>query len=141
VATDIVLSDATMEAVATLENGVEHFLAQVAFRIRDVAKDNLRVGYGVDTGAMQQSISAITSEGSDYGANVAAAASMNPTARFAPEVSLGGPFEAAVQVPVDYAGPNEYGTVSRGASPFMTPAVEHVISQADNIAREVFDVA
>lgn len=138
-AADIVLTDFTADAIATLENGAEHFVAQLAMRIRDVAKDNLRVGYGVDTGAMQQSISAVTSEGSDYAANVAAASGMNPKAEFAPEATLDGPLDAAVQVPVDYAAYVELGTSRMAAQPFLTPAVELVASQAENIAREVFN--
>lgn len=137
---DLTLSDTTLEAIGTLEKGMEHFIAQLAFRIEDTAKDNLHVGYGVDTGAMQQSISAVTSEGSHYAANVASAAGMNPSAEFAPEPTLTGPLEAAVVVPVGYSGYIEFGGANP-AMPFLTPAVELVISQADNIAREVFDVA
>lgn len=137
---DIVLTDFTLDAIAMLEKGAEHFIAQLAYHIEDAAKDNLHVGYGVDTGAMQQSISAVTSEGSHYANNVAAAVEMNPKAVFAPEEPLSGSLEAAVQVPVDYAAHNEYGTVRRAATPFLTPAVELVTSRAEDIAREVFDV-
>jgi hypothetical protein len=140
VAVEITLSDFTRQAIATLEKGAEHFTAQLAYRIEDVAKLNLHVGYGVDTGAMQQSISAVTSEGSHYAENVAAAAGMNPKAEFAPEVELDGPLDAAVQVPVDYAAYIELGTSRAVAMPFLTPAVELVMSQTENIAREVFDV-
>lgn len=138
-ATDIQLTDQTAAVIAAIDKGAEHFVAQIAMRIRDTAKDNLHVGYGVDTGAMQQSISAITSEGSDYGENVAAAAGMNPKAVFAPEPALGGPHEAAVVVPVDYAGHVEFGGANP-AQPFLTPAVELVASQAENIAKEAFDL-
>jgi hypothetical protein len=134
------LSDFTLQAIATLERGLEHFIAQLAFRIEDVAKGNLRVGYGVDTGAMQQSISAVTSEGSHYSANVAAAAEMNPEAQFAPEAALANELEAAVQVPVDYAAYVELGTSRMHAQPYLTPAIELVMSQTENIARESFDV-
>lgn len=137
---EIVLSDFTQQATQTIEHGVEHFIAQMAMRIRDVAKDNLHVGYGVDTGAMQESISAITSEGSDYAEHVGAASGMNPEADFAPEVALEDDYSAAVQVPVHYAAFVELGTSRGPAQPFLTPAVELVAAQADNIAREVFDV-
>jgi hypothetical protein len=140
VPSEITLTDFTRQAIATLDNGIEHFIAQFAFRIEDVAKTNLYVGYGVDTGAMQQSISAVTSEGSHYAENANAAAQMNPKAIFAPEVQLESPYDAVVQVPVDYAGHVEMGGVNRAPMPFLTPAVELVMSQAENIAREVFDV-
>jgi hypothetical protein len=137
---DITLSDGIDAAVRAIEGGAQHFVAQMAMRIRDVAKDNLHVGYGVDTGAMQESVSAVTAEGSDYTEHVAAAAEMNPKAVFADEVQISGPYEAAVQVPVDYAAANEFGTVNRHANPFLIPAAEHARSQADNIARESFDL-
>lgn len=137
---EISFSDFTASAIASIEKGAEHYVAQMAYRIEDVAKDTLHVGYGVDTEAMRTSISAITSEGSHYQANVEAAAAMNPKATFAGEVELGGPMEAAVQVPVDYAGHNELGTAHMAATPFLTPAVELVIASAEDIAREVFGV-
>lgn len=137
--TDIRFSDETARVIAAIEHGTEHFVAQLATRIRDTAKDNLHVGYGVDTGAMQQSISAVTSEGSDYGGNVDAAAGMNPTAAFAPEPSLSGPFEAAVAVPVGYAALFELGGAGP-AHPFFVPAVELVAVRAEEIAKEAFDL-
>lgn len=137
---EIGFSDFTAAAIASIEKGAEHYVAQLAYRIEDVAKESLHVGYGVDTGAMQQSISAITSEGSHYEANVSAAADMNPQAEFAEEMALAGPMESAVQVPVGYAAHNELGTAHMAATPFLTPAVELVIASADDIAREVFDV-
>lgn len=137
--TDITLTDETARVIAGLEHGMEHFVAQVAVRIRDAYRDTLRVGYGVDTGAMQQSASAVTSEGSDYAANVAAAAGMNPDATFGPEPTLSGPFEASVAVPVDYAGHFEFGGAGP-AHPALVPACEIVASQAENIAKEAFDL-
>lgn len=139
-ATDITFSDFTEQAIATIEHGLEHFIAQMAFRIEDTYRDTLHVGYGVDTGAMQQSASAVTSEGSHYSENVPAAAEMNPKAVFADEPVLSDRFEAVVIVPVHYAAAFEFGGAHTPAHPAFVPAVEHVISQADNIAREVFDV-
>lgn len=126
-------------AISAIEGGTEHFIAQLAMRMRDVAKDNLRVGYGVDTGAMQESISAVTSEGSDFAEHVAAAAGMNPDAHFAAEPTLSGSGEAVVIVPVHYAALVELGG-RNAAQPFLTPAVELVASQAENIAKESFDL-
>lgn len=140
VPTDVTLSDFTGAATETLEHGLEHFIAQLAFRIEDTYKATLHVGYGVDTGAMQQSASAVTSEGSHYAENVAAAAEMNPKAEFAPEPTMSGPFEAAVIMPVHYAAAFEFGGAVTPAHPALVPAIETVISQANNIAREVFDV-
>lgn len=137
--TDITLTDDTARVIAGIEKGAEHFIAQVAVRIRDTYRDNLRVGYGVDTGAMQQSASAVTSEGSDYGENVAAAAGMNPKAAFAPEPVLSGPMEANVIVPVDYAGHFEFGGAGP-AHPALVPAVEIVAARAEDIAKEAFDL-
>jgi hypothetical protein len=139
VATDIRFSLETARAIAAIEQGAEHFVAQIAARIRDTAKDNLHVGYGVDTGAMQQSVSAVTFEGSDYGGNVASAAGMNPKAAFAPEPSLSGPFEAAVAVPVGYAALFELGGAGP-AHPFFVPAVELVAARAEDVAKEAFDL-
>lgn len=136
---DIRLTDNIDAAIERIEGGAEHLVAQLAMRVRDVAKDNLHVGYGVDTGAMQESISAVTSEGSDYAEHVANAAGMNPKAEFAPEPALSGPLEAYTVVPVNYAAHNEYGGANP-ARPFLTPAVALVASEADNIAREVFDL-
>lgn len=138
-AVDITLSGDIDAAIARIEKGAEHFVAQLAMRTRDVAKDNLHVGYGVDTGAMQESISAVTSEGSDYAEHVANAADMNPKAEFAPEPELSGPDEAYVVVPVHYAAHVEYGGAG-AAQPFLTPAFELVASQADNIAKESFNL-
>jgi hypothetical protein len=139
VTVDIRLTDDIDAAVQRIEGGAEHLVAQLAMRVRDVAKGNLHVGYGVDTGAMQESISAVTSEGSDYADHVANAAEMNPRAQFAPEPQLEGPLEAFTVVPVDYAAHNEFGG-RNPAIPFLTPAMELVASHADDIAREVFDL-
>lgn len=136
---DIRLTDDIDAAIERIQGGAEHLIAQLAMRVRDVAKDNLHVGYGVDTGAMQESISAVTSEGSDYAEHVANAAEMNPKAEFAPEPQLSGPLEAYTVVPVNYAAHNEYGGANP-AKPFLTPAVALVASEADNIAREIFDL-
>jgi hypothetical protein len=139
VSIDIRLTDNIDAEIERIEGGAEHLVAQLAMRARDFAKDNLHVGYGVDTGAMQESISAVTSEGSDYAEHVANAAEMNPKAEFAPEPALSGPLEAYTVVPVNYAAHNEYGGASP-AQPFLTPAVALVAAEADNIAREVFDL-
>lgn len=136
---DVHLTDILDQTIRKIEGGAEHFTAQLAMRIRDVAKDNLHVGYGVDTGAMQESVSAVTSEGSDYAQHRAAASEMNPDARFADEPALSGPLEAYAVVPVHYAALVELGG-RNAAQPFLTPAVEHVASQAENIALEVFDL-
>lgn len=139
-AVDVQLSDTMAETIAKIEGGAAHFIAQLAMRVRDTYKDNLHVGYGVDTGAMQESASAVTSEGSDYGQHVAAAAAMNPLAQFAPEPQLADRFEAATVVPVHYAALFEFGGGNSPAHPALVPAVELVASQADNIALEVFDI-
>jgi hypothetical protein len=83
VSVEIRLTDNIDAEIERIEGGAEHLVAQLAMRVRDVAKDNLHVGYGVDTGAMQDA---------------------NP------------------------------------AQPFFTPALELVASEADNIARESFDL-
>jgi hypothetical protein len=139
VSVDIRLTDDIDAAIERIQGGAEHLVAQLAMRVADVAKDNLHVGYGVDTGAMQESVSAVTSEGSDYAEHVANAAEMNPKAEFAPEPQLSGPLEAYTVVPVNYAAHVEYGGANP-AQPFFTPALELVASEADNIARESFDI-
>jgi hypothetical protein len=139
VSVDIRLTDNIDAEIERIEGGTEHLIAQLAMRVRDVAKDNLHVGYGVDTGAMQESISAVTSEGSDYAEHVANAAGMNSKAEFAAEPALNGPLEAYTVVPVNYAAHVEYGGANP-AQPFFTPALELVASEADNIARESFDL-
>lgn len=130
---EIVLSDFTADAIANLEGGVEHFVEALATRIRDEFQSNVHV----ITGAMQASASVITRQGSDYGANVAAAAALNAKATFAPEEQVG-PGEAVVQVPVNYAGHEEFGTIHRPGHPALVPAVEAAVADADAIAREVF---
>jgi HK97 gp10 family phage protein len=130
---EITLSDNLSEAIANLEGGAEQFVAAVAYRIRDNFRDNVHV----ITGAMKASASVITSDESDYGQNVAAAGALNRKATFAPEEPVG-PGEAIVQVPVDYAGFEEFGTSRRPAHPAFVPAVEAAAADADAIAREVF---
>jgi len=133
VAADITLSDSTSEAIAAVEGGAEHFVAALATAIRDQFRDNVHV----ITGAMRASASVVTPDGSDYAQNVEAASALNPKADFAPEEAVG-PGEAAVQVPVGYAGYEEFGTVNRPAHPALVPAIETVVSNAEQIAREVF---
>lgn len=130
---DITLSDTLAEAISALEGGVDHFVSALALEIARRAKDNAHV----ITGAMQASITVVTSEGSYYGESVALAAALNPKATFAPEEQVG-PGQAAVQVPVNYAAFEEFGTSHQSAHPFLTPAVESVAADADSIARAVF---
>lgn len=130
---DIVLTDATADAIAALEGGAEHFVEALATAIRDEFQGSVHVL----TGAMQASASVITADNSDYAANVAAAAALNPKADFAPEESVGRG-EAIVQVPVGYAAFEEFGTANRLAHPALVPTVESVAAHAESIARQVF---
>lgn len=144
---EIRLSDLTADAIAQLDGAAEHFVAAIATEIQTRARDAihpaqvvagvLHPSYAYDTGAMKVSVSVVTSLGSDYAANVAEAAALNPAAAFADEIQLSGPQDAAVQVPVDYAGYVEFGGAGP-AQPFMTPAVESVAADAESIARELF---
>jgi HK97 gp10 family phage protein len=130
---DITLSDNTSAVLDALEGGAEHFIEALATAIRDQFQSNVHV----ITGAMKASASVITPNGSDYAEHVAAAAALNPNAEFAPEEQVG-PGEAIVQVPVNYAGYEEFGTIHQSAHPALVPAVESVVANADAIAREVF---
>jgi hypothetical protein len=132
---DITLSDNTSEAIAMLEGGADHFVAALAENIRSTFRDNAHE----ITGAMKASASVITSSGSDYGANVAVAAALNPKAEFAAEEQVG-PGKSVVQVPVGYAGYEEFGTIYRPGHPALVPAVEATVANADAIAREVFSL-
>lgn len=144
---EIRLSDLTADAIGSLEGAAEHFVVAIATEIQSRTRDAihpaqiiagvLHPSYAYDTGAMKASVSAVTYLGSDYAANVAEAAGLNPAATFADEIQLSGPLDAAVQVPVDYAGYVEFGA-SGPAQPFMTPAVESVAADAENIVRELF---
>lgn len=130
---DIVLTDFTRDAIATLEGGSDRLIEVYATWIRDEFQSNVHV----ITGAMQASASVVTANGSDYAENVAKAAALNPKAEFAPQEQVG-PGEAVVQVPVSYAAYEEFGTVHQAAHPALVPSVEYVVSRADLIARQVF---
>jgi HK97 gp10 family phage protein len=132
VPSEITLNDYAAVTIAELNFDAERFSAEVAFRIEEATKDNAHV----ITGAMQTSVSAVTARQSHYAENVAAAKELNPAAVFAPEVDIDGPFESAVQVPVNYAAYEELGTSRQPAHPFFTPAIESI--DAAGIAREVF---
>lgn len=132
-AVEITLSDNIAEAIAGIQHGADLFVEAIADRAAVHFRDNVHV----ITGAMQASASVVTAHGSDYGANVAAAAALNPKAEFAPEAQAG-PGEAILQVPVGYAAFEEFGTSGRAAHPALVPAVELAASEADAIAREVF---
>lgn len=132
-AAEITLSDNTAAGIAALEGGAEHFIGVLASAIRDQYQDNVHV----ITGATRASASVITADSSDYAANVAAAASLNPKATFAPQESVG-PGEAIVQVAIASAAFEEFGTIHRPAHPALVPAVETVVANADAIAHKVF---
>lgn len=132
-AAEITLSDFTAEAIAGIGGGAGHFIEALATAIRDQYQDNVHV----ITGATRASASVITADSSDYAANVAAAAALNPKATFAPAETVG-PGEAIVQVAIASAGFEEFGTIHRPAHPALVPAVETVVANADAIAREVF---
>ena len=131
---DVTLSDATPAASTALEDGAAQFVEALAVQIRDGFRSNVKVA----TGALQASASVITATHSDYAANVAAAAALAPHAAFAPAWTPDGPLEAAVQLPIDHAGINEFGSARQPAHPALIPAVEMACSQIDSIAREVF---
>jgi hypothetical protein len=133
VAAEIKLSDFTADAIAQIQHGADLFVEAIA----DAIRDDFQSSVHVITGAMRASASVITPYGSDYAANVATAAALNPQAEFAPEEQAG-PGEAIVQVPVNYAAYEEFGTVRQAAHPALVPAVETVVANADAIAREVF---
>lgn len=130
---DITLSGDIEAAIAQIQHGADLFVEALADKTVERFRDNVHV----ITGAMKASASVVTPHGSDYGANVAAAAALNPSAEFAPEEQAG-PGEAVVQVPVGYAAFEEFGTSTRPAHPALVPAIESVAADADAIAREVF---
>lgn len=130
---EITLSDSISEAIANLEGGAQHFIEAVAAQIRDQFQSDVHVL----TGAMRASASVITAGNSDYAEHVAAASALNPQATFAPEEPVGAN-EAIVQVPVDYAAYEEFGTINRSAHPALVPAVETTVANVEQIAREVF---
>src|SRR5438105_1843376 len=130
---EIQLTVATAQALSEIQGAADRFVAELAYRIRDQFRDNVHV----ITGAMRASASVVTMDESDFAANVAAAAALNPKATFADEVQVG-PGEAVVQVPAGYSAFEELGTVHRPAHPALVPAVETVVAQADAIARELF---
>ena len=130
---EITLSVNTTDAISNLEGGVDHFLTALVTEMRDRFEDNVHVV----TGAMKASASVVTPEGSDYAEHVAAAAALNPEASFAQEAAVG-PHEAIVQVPVNYAGWEEFGNRFRPGHPALIPAVESTVADADAIAQKVF---
>lgn len=107
---------------AALRARAAELVAKAAFDIEAVAKQLAPV----DTGALKNSISAVTAAGSDYDANVGIAQGLNPQAQIAAAPEPADELEAFVVVPVHYAAYLEYGTVHMPAQPFLTPAVEAV---------------
>lgn len=132
---EISLTDPTAEAIAEIQHGAELLVEALADETRARFRDNVHV----ITGAMRESAAVITPHGSDYAERVAAAASRNPQATFASEAVVG-PGEAMVQVPVGYAGFEEFGTSARTAHPALVPAAESVAADAEAIAKRVFDL-
>jgi hypothetical protein len=133
VAAEVTLSDNIAEAIEAIEGGTDHFLAALVTE----ARDRFQSGVHVITGAMRESASVVTTEGSDYAEHVAAAAALNPKAEFASEAGIG-PHEAVLQVPVNYAAYEEFGTVHRPAHPALVPAIESTVADADAIAKRAF---
>lgn len=133
---EISLSDNIEAAVAEVQGGADLFVEALA----EEARERFRHSVHVRTGATGASASIITEHGSDYGANVAAAAALNPKAAFAPEAHAG-PGQAILQVPIAYAAIGELGSSHRAAAPALLPAVESVASDAESIAREHFKSA
>lgn len=132
-AADVQLSDNIADVIGDVRHGADLFIEALAEATRDQFRDNVHV----ITGAMQASASVLTEFGSDYGENVSNAAALNPAASFAPEATAG-PQEAFVQVPVNYAAIEEFGSRFRPGHPALTPAVESVAARADAIARTTF---
>ncbi len=116
----------TLSGLDRLEQAVREraaaLIAKAAFDIEAAAKQLAPV----DTGALKNSISAVTAQGSDYDANVAAAAGLNPKAQIAAAPQPSDELEAFVVAPMEYAAYQEYGTRFMPAQPFLTPAVEAV---------------
>lgn len=107
---------------AALRARAAALVAKAALDIEAAAKQRAPV----DTGALKNSISAVTINGSDYDANVAAAQGLNPEAQIAAAPQPADELEAFVVVPVHYAAYQEFGTVHMPAQPFLTPAIEAV---------------
>ncbi len=132
---EITLTEPTAAAMAEIKHGADLFVEALAEETRSRFRDNVHV----ITGAMRASAAVITAGGSDYAESVAAAAALNPLAEFADEQPVG-EGEAIVQVPVGYAGFEEFGTSQRPAHPALVPAAESVAADAEAIAKRTFDL-
>jgi HK97 gp10 family phage protein len=135
VTVDITLTDPTDAAIAEIQHGADLFVEALADETRARFQDNVHV----ITGAMRASASVVAPHGSDYSERVAEAAALNPQAGFAPEAAVGDG-EAIVQVPVGYAGFEEFGTSRRPAHPALVPAAESVAADAEQIAKRTFNL-
>jgi HK97 gp10 family phage protein len=100
---------------------------RVAKVVRDTAYaivDRARELAPVDTGALRESIYAVTDTQSEYGMAAAHAQALRPEIVPLEPIQPVGPYEAGVGIAAPYWLYLEFGTMNRPARPFLTPAVE-----------------
>lgn len=129
-------------ALPKLEDRMRKKASQIVRRtahdIEAKAKATLVEGYGVDTGALKNSIYTVTHAESNYSQNMAKARDRYRTKHSEPfpgldEVEGQEEFEAAVAVGAAYGAYVELGTYKQAAKPYLVPAAE--------VTRPVFEAA